>query len=184
MKIIFGLGNPASEYGGTRHNVGFAVLDAYAKEKSTDFQEKSKHKALIAETDIAGEKLLLVKPMTYYNLVGESLRSLLDFYKLEPADVLLIHDDLALPFGTLRTRIGGSDAGSNGLKSIIQHGAEASARLRIGITNELRSRMDDADFVLSRFTATEVKALQDLQPKIAEIIDDFIAGDFDHTTHR
>lgn len=184
MKIIFGLGNPADEYGGTRHNVGFAVLDSYADEKGAQFQPKTKYKALIAETEIAGEKVLLVKPTTYYNLVGESLRSLLDFYKLEPADVLVVHDDLALPLGTLRTRIGGSDAGSNGLKSIIQHGGENSARLRIGITNELRSRMDDADFVLSRFTSEEAKAIESLQPKIAEIIDDFIAGDFDHTTHR
>ncbi len=184
MKIIFGLGNPADEYGGTRHNVGFAVLDAYAGEKGAQFQPKTKYKALIAETKLAGEKVLLVKPTTYYNLVGESLRTLVDFYKLEPADVLVVHDDLALPFGTLRTRVGGSDAGSNGLKSIIQHGGEASARLRIGITNELRSRMDDVDFVLSKFSANEAKALHDLQPKIAEIIDDFIGGDFDHTTHR
>lgn len=184
MKIIFGLGNPESEYSSTRHNVGFAVLDAYAAEKGTDFHEKSKHKAHVAETDIAGEKVLLVKPTTYYNLVGESLRSLLDFYKLEPSDVLVVHDDLALPFGTLRTRIGGSDAGNNGVKSVIQHGAEASARLRIGVTNELRARMDDADFVLSRFSNEEAKALADLQPKIAEIIDDFVSGNFDHTTRR
>ncbi|HRF28721.1 MAG TPA: aminoacyl-tRNA hydrolase [Candidatus Saccharibacteria bacterium] len=184
MKIVFGLGNPEQQYDGTRHNVGFAVLDEYAAKNGVSFQAKEKFHADIAEFTISGEKVLLVKPATYYNLVGQSLRAIADFYKVEPEDILIVHDDLALPFGTVRTRIGGSDAGNNGIKSVNQHGMEQTNRVRIGIATEQRALLGDSDFVLAKFTAEERKVLSVMQQKIAELVDDFLAGNFNHATHR
>lgn len=183
MKFIVGLGNPEEKFENTRHNVGFRILSDYAKDKGTEFQLKDKFRASIAEINLNGEKVLLAKPTTYYNLVGEATRLVTAFYKIAPEDVLIIHDELALPFGTIRTRIGGSDAGNNGVKSITQHIGPNTARVRIGIYNELRDRIDDADFVLSNFTKTEDQALDELVAKTSVFIDSFITGDFQHTTH-
>lgn len=183
MKLIVGLGNPEKKYEKTRHNVGFAVLDAYAEREKTDWQEKVKFKALVAELPTA-EKTLLVKPTTYYNLVGESVRALADFYKIAPENILIIHDDHALPFGSLRTREQGSDAGNNGIKSINTHVGSSTKRLRVGTNSEHRGNKSDSDFVLSAFSAKEKKELPRLQEKIAEIIDDFIDNKFFVTTHK
>ena len=183
MKLILGLGNPEEKFKNTRHNVGFRMLSEYGKEKDTEFSVKEKFRACVAELSVNGEKVLLAKPTTYYNLVGESARLITDFYKIAPEDVLVIHDELALPFGTIRTRVGGSDAGNNGIKSMNQHLGTDTARIRVGVYNELRDRIDDADFVLSNFTKAEDQALVDLTIKTRKIIDDFIAGDFQHTTH-
>ncbi len=149
MKLIIGLGNPEEKYKNTRHNIGFRVLTEYAEKKDVEFALKDKFRACIAELTIDGEKVILAKPTTYYNLVGEAARLITDFYKIAPADILVVHDELALPFGTIRTRIGGSDAGNNGVKSMTQHLGPDTARLRVGVYNELRERMDDADFVLA-----------------------------------
>lgn len=183
MKLIVGLGNPEKRYDDTRHNVGFGALDFYAEKKQVDWQEKSKFKAIIAELP-GDEKALLVKPTTYYNLVGESVRIIADFYKVEPQDILVIHDDHAIPFGTIRTREQGSDAGNNGIKSINAHLGPNTCRIRIGTGTELRDKISDTDYVLGKFSATERKELPKLQSKIAEIIDDFIEGKFFITTHR
>jgi peptidyl-tRNA hydrolase, PTH1 family len=184
MKLIIGLGNPEERYTRTRHNVGFFTLSTYAAEQRSDFQLKDKFKAYIAEITVAGEKIILAKPTTYYNNVGESARAIADFYKIDPSDILIIHDELALPFGTIRTRIGGSDAGNNGIKSMNQHCGESTSRIRIGVYNELRDRIDDANFVLSNFTSDEQSALDDLQPKLHALIDSFVRGTFETTTHR
>lgn len=184
MRLIIGLGNPEDKYNGTRHNVGFFILDHFAKEKSTTFQNKTKFKALIAEHQSGTEKVLLVKPTTYYNNVGESYRLVADFYGISPEDTLIVADDLALPFGTLRTRSGGSDAGNNGIKSINAHGGENTNRLRVGVSNELRAHMGDVDFVLSKFSKKEAEALVDLLPRASTLIDSFIDDSFETTTHR
>lgn len=184
MKLIFALGNPESRYSDTRHNVGFAVLNSYAEEQGATWQSKDKFKAQITELSAGGEKVILAKPTTYYNLVGESARALMDFYKLSPQDVLVVHDDLALDFGTIRTRIGGSGGGSNGIKSINTHGGETTFRLRIGIANDLSEQLAGADFVLSTFSSSESKQLPDIKKKVAEIIDDFVANKLEMTTHR
>lgn len=183
MKLIFALGNPVAQYDHTRHNVGFAMLDVYAKEQGSVWQHKDKFKAAIAELTGAGEKVLLAKPATYYNQVGESARLIADFYKIDAADILIIHDDLMLPFGTLRTRIGGRDAGNNGIKSLNTHIEGVTKRLRIGIWTEHRNCIDDTDFVLGKFTADEQKALADIYPKAINCIEQFIAGNFQVTTH-
>lgn len=183
MRLIVGLGNPEEKYRHTRHNAGFAALDHVAAQHSTAWQLKDKFKSEIAEVTQNGEKALLIKPQTYYNLSGEAVRTIADFYKVPSADILIVHDELALPFGTVRTRLGGSPAGNNGIKSINEHLGPDTARIRIGIMNELRESMDDADFVLSRFSKEEMDQLTVQYKKIVSLIDAFIAGTFEPTTH-
>jgi PTH1 family peptidyl-tRNA hydrolase len=183
VELIIGLGNPEERYKNTRHNVGFRVLTEYAKEKGTEFQHKDKFKADIAELTVDGEKVILAKPTTYYNNAGESARLISDFYKIATSDILVVHDELALPFGTIRTRPGGSDAGNNGIKSISQHLGPDTARIRVGVYNELRDRIDDADFVLSNFTASETEQLPNLLKSCHNLMDTFCKGTFEATTH-
>lgn len=185
MKIIFAQGNPGSDYERTRHNVGFLALDYYADKHGLEFQVKAKFNAAIAETTVGSEKVLLVKPQTYYNETGKSARTLVDFYKVATEDILVIHDELALPFGTLRMREKGSDAGNNGIKSLNAYLGENYTRLRVGTANELATKQEAYDFVLSRFNAEEAKKLtNDIFPKITEIIDDFIASNHSITSHK
>lgn len=182
MKIIFAQGNPGPQYETTRHNVGFLALDALAG--GTSFAPKPKFFAAIAEVSIAGEKTLLVKPQTFYNETGRAARAILDFYKLSPADMLVIHDDLALPLGTLRVREKGSDAGNNGIKSLNAHLGPDYARLRVGVYNELRDRMHDADFVLGNFSSNERDVLNKMIiPKIKELVADFCRGSLESSSH-
>lgn len=182
MKIIFAQGNPGSEFASTRHNVGFYMVDQLAKDYSAAFAPKSKFYADIAETSLNGEKILLIKPTTYYNETGRAARALVDFYKINPVnDLLVIHDDLALPFGTIRTRPSGSDAGNNGIKSLNAHLGEHYCRIRVGIYNELRDRIPDADFVLGRFTSSEAEQLPALYQEVDTFVAAFASGDFPST---
>lgn len=166
---MFGFGNPGHKYNFTRHNFGFLALDFYAKVHNLEFRPQTKFKADIAQTD----GLLLVKPQTFYNDVGLSIRSIYDFYKLTPQDLLIICDDFNLPFGKLRFRERGSAGGNNGLKSTIAHlGTEDFPRLRLGTGNDnLRNRIGDVDFVLSKFTPEE----HDQLPAVLREISDFMA---------
>ena len=184
MKIIFAQGNPGQTYAQTRHNIGFLVLDQLATSTGLKWSEKAKFKAQIAETAIAGEKVLLVKPTTFYNETGLSARALTDFYNIDISrDFLAVHDDLALPFGTIRNRRQGSDAGNNGIKSLNSHLGENYHRIRIGIHNDLRSRISDADFVLGRFSSEENLELEAIIGKTIELITSFVAGELIATTH-
>lgn len=184
MRLIVGLGNPEDKYTNTRHNVGFRTLDAFAQAHDLSFHGNNKFHAQLAELVTNTDSILLVKPTTYYNDVGRSVRALADFYRITPDNILIIHDELALPFGTIRTRRGGSNAGNNGIKSINDCIGPETARIRIGIYNDLRDRIDDADFVLGQWTATEAEELQTILATATTIVDDFIAGRFEHTSHR
>lgn len=177
MKLIVGLGNPDPKYGQTRHNVGFALVDEAARTWGAPWQEKQKFKADIAETVQANEKIILAKPTTYYNLSGEAVRAIFDFYKLLPRDVLVVHDELALPFGTLRARLDGSDAGNNGIKNIIAHIGPDFARLRIGTANEQTASTDAADFVLSRFTPEELTSMPKIATHATQLMLHFVRGE-------
>ena len=183
MHLILGLGNPEQRYDGTRHNVGFHMLDAYARTHGLTFREHSKFRALIAEQGSGESKVIFAKPTTYYNLSGEAAQAICDFYKIMPEQVLIVHDELALDFGTVRTRGGGSDAGNNGVKSVTQHLGPATARLRIGTNSPHPEQMSDADFVLGKFSADEATQLGTLERQSAAIIDQFINGQFVVTTH-
>ena len=184
MKIILGLGNPETRYEGTRHNVGFMLLDEIASHWNATYHHSDRFRADIAETSVEGEKVLLVKPTTYYNLVGESARSLLDFYKCSLDDILIIHDDLALPLGTVRTRIGGSDGGNNGLKSLAQHIGSETARLRVGTWIDVHHGSDKVAVVLGKLSAAEREILNAMKPILFRNVTSFIDGSFESTTHR
>src|SRR4051812_40019011 len=152
-KLVVGLGNPGSKYEGTRHNIGFEVIDRLARGGSGAAFSR-KFDGLLAEADIDFHRVLLLKPATFMNLSGRCVRQAVQFYKLDLADLLVICDDLNLPLGKLRIRLGGSDGGQKGLRDISAHlGSDAYARLRIGIGD--RGATDASDFVLSRFRAAE-----------------------------
>ena len=175
MKVILALGNPGEKYVYTRHNAGFLVIDHLAAGQSAHFSNKPKFFADIAELNMSGEKILLVKPNTYYNEVGIAARALMDFYKLTLDDLLIIHDDTALDFGKIRVRKGGRDAGSNGLKSLHAHIGSDFWHIRIGTDNLLRRQIGDVDFVLSKFNADEQKILRDWTiPESIKLIGTFL----------
>lgn len=177
MKVILALGNPGEKYAYTRHNAGFLIIDQLAAEQSAQFSNKPKFFADIAELNMSGEKILLVKPTTYYNEVGIAARAILDFYKLTLDDLLIIHDDTALEFGKIRIRKGGRDAGSNGLKSLHAHIGADFWHIRIGTDNLLRRQIGDVDFVLSKFNTDERKILRDWTiPEAIKLIGTFLDG--------
>jgi peptidyl-tRNA hydrolase, PTH1 family len=186
MKIIFAQGNPEQKYALTRHNLGFLAVDSFGNKYDATWKEEGKFGALVATLTINSEKVLLVKPLSYYNDTGLVARKIIDFYKADPAeDLLVIHDDLSLPLGTVRIRQKGSDAGNNGIKSLNAHVGESYGRIRVGIWNELRDRMDDASFVLSNFSKDEIEKLgKDVMPKLYEIIEAFISSNLEQTSHK
>ena len=159
FKLVVGLGNPGSKYDGTRHNIGFDVVDRLAQGGlGTKFSRR--FEGQVAEVEIDFRRVLLLKPETFMNLSGRSVVPALRFYKLEPADLLVICDDLNLPLGKLRIRKGGSDGGQKGLRDIsAQLGSDDYARLRVGIGE--RGPIDAADFVLSRFRPAERPIIDD-----------------------
>lgn len=137
MKIIAGLGNPGAEYAHTKHNVGFMLVDALAEELGIDAW-REKFNALVAEGRIGAEKVLLVKPLTYMNESGRALAPLLDWYKLAPEELIVVHDDMDIAVGTIRLRRKGSAGGHNGIKSLLAHiGSQEFSRVRIGIGRPL-----------------------------------------------
>ena len=159
--IIVGLGNPGKDYKNTRHNIGFDVIDVIADKENISVMEK-KHKALIGKGVIAGQKVILAKPQTYMNLSGESVRSLLDYYKVDETDELIvISDDISLPPGQIRIRKKGSAGGHNGLKNIIAHlGHDSFHRIKMGV-GEKPKGYDLADYVLGRFKSDELPLMRE-----------------------
>ena len=171
MKIILFQGNFPEKYNGTRHNIGFEFADFLAKKFNAKFQEKPKFKAFIAEITLFSEKVLLVKPTTFYNETGFSARSICDFYKIDfRKDFLAVHDDLDLDFGTIRVRKSGSSAGNNGLKSLISVFGEDFARIKIGIKNEFLPKIGAINFVLAKFSKSESEKLL----QIFRVSEDFV----------
>ena len=160
MFVIVGLGNPTLQYEGTRHNVGFDVIDLLA-DKYNITVETRKNRALIGKGMIEGKKVILVKPQTYMNLSGESVRGLVDYYKIdEEEELLVIYDDVSLGVGQLRIRKKGSAGGHNGMKNIISHlDTDVFLRIKIGV-GEKPKRMDLADYVLSRFSKDEREEME------------------------
>lgn len=182
MKIILAQGNPGTRYEKTRHNIGFVMLDMIARQAGVTFSDKAKFHASISELTLHKEKVLLVKPTTFYNETGSAARALCDFYKLDPAtDLIVIHDDLTLPFGTIRTREKGRDAGNNGIKSLNAHIGESYKRVRIGIYNDLRDRMNDVDFVLGAFSRSEYDQFDAIFQQVDTFVAAFLQGSFSAT---
>ncbi len=169
MKLIIGLGNPGSQYEHTRHNVGFRVLDALASRQKWNWERRGR--ALLASGTLVGEKVVLVKPLTFMNNSGEAVGELVRWYKVTAEDVLVIYDDLDLPVGRLRLRGNGSAAGHNGLSSIIQHlHTNQFPRLRVGIGRPANQRVETIGYVLGTPAGDERIVLQTGEEKAAETI--------------
>ena len=164
MKLIVGLGNPGPQYTRTRHNVGFMIADHLAGTLGATWKAETKLKSEIAAADLEGKRLLLAKPQTYMNLSGEAVQRVVQLYKLTPADVWVIFDDVDVPFGRLRIRTGGSSSGHQGVKSLIQHIGPDFVRARAGISLNDRSRESSEEYVLKPFTPEEREHL----PRVIE----------------
>ncbi|HSX33532.1 MAG TPA: aminoacyl-tRNA hydrolase [Candidatus Saccharimonadales bacterium] len=176
--IIVGLGNPGKEYDGTRHNIGFACLDAFAKASEFDpWIDKKDFKCHIASATLGDTRTILVKPMTFMNVSGEAVQAVANFYKVPAERIVVVHDELDIPFGQLRLRKGGSSAGHNGLKSIIQHVGEGFGRVRIGIGPKTPEPMDSADFVLAPFSKDQQKNLPNLLREVNAVLSEYAYGD-------
>ncbi|MBQ7933797.1 MAG: aminoacyl-tRNA hydrolase [Lachnospiraceae bacterium] len=184
MYIIVGLGNPGREYGNTRHNIGWDVIDVLADRAHMDVLEK-KHKAIIGKGVIAGQKCILAKPQTYMNLSGESVRELVDYYKIdEEMELIVISDDVSLEVGQIRIRKKGSAGGHNGLKSIIGHlGHDTFQRVKMGV-GEKPKGYDLADWVLGHFSNEERKLMDDAAKRAAEAIELMITEGADVAMNR
>lgn len=168
MYIIVGLGNPGREYAHTRHNVGFDVIDMLADANQISILE-NKHKAMVGKGYIAGEKVVLAKPMTYMNLSGESIRELVNYYKIdEENELIVIYDDISIPPGQLRIRKKGSAGGHNGIKNIIARlGHDNFHRIKVGV-GEKPKGYDLADYVLGRFGKEEQLIMEESFERAAE----------------
>jgi peptidyl-tRNA hydrolase, PTH1 family len=183
--LIVGLGNIGKEYAGTRHNIGFAVVDNFAEKQGFDqWISKKEFKSALTSKTIGSSRVILMKPTTFMNNSGEALQAVQHFYRVGSEKTLIAHDELAINFGQIRLRAGGSDAGNNGLKSIIQHGGENTKRMRIGIGPKKPAQIDSADFVLGKFNKAEEKQLPHLLQETTSILSEFAhgKGDLPHET--
>lgn len=180
--LIVGLGNIGDEYDGTRHNIGFRVLDAFAKASNISFDDR--RYGFVAETSVKGRQLVLLKPSTYMNLSGNAVRYWMQKEKIEPENLLVVVDDLSLPFGQLRLKPKGSDAGHNGLKHIAQIlGSQAYNRLRFGIGNEF-PRGGQVDYVLGQFTDEDLKTMDERVALACDMIKSWVLAGIEITMNQ
>ena len=185
MRLIVGLGNPGREYERTRHNTGFILVDALAATIDAPWEQDTKKKAVAARGVIDSEAVICLKPQTYMNLSGEAVTLFMNYYKLQPADVLVIHDDVDLPIGTVRLKKNGGDGGHKGVASIHQHlGSADFLRLRVGVGREEwfaggethKSYSDAAGFVLGSFSAGEMDQLTEVTRSVIEAVRLIVTG--------
>ena len=183
MRIIIGLGNPAREYQATRHNIGFYTITRLSDEYNIPLDFK-KHKAICGRGYIGGEKVVLAQPQTYMNLSGESVRELVDFYKVTNEEIIVIYDDVALDVGQLRIRAKGSAGGHNGIKNIIAHlGTQEFPRIRIGV-GEKPKNWDLADYVLGRFADEEQPVIREALGRAANACECIITDGIEEAMNR
>ncbi len=184
MYIIVGLGNPTKEYDNTRHNIGFAAIDMLADKYGINISEV-KHKALLGKGVINGNKVILVKPMTYMNLSGEAVRAVIDYYKVdEEEELMVIYDDISLDVGQLRVRKKGSAGGHNGIKNIIAHlGHDTFQRIKIGV-GEKPKGYDLADYVLGHFSKEDLATLKEGMERVDGAVNLMLQGDIDEAMNR
>lgn len=176
--LLVGLGNPGREYEGTRHNIGFGVLDNFVVTHSEfgAWVKKKDFKCLITSGTLGSTRVIAIKPATFMNESGQAVRAVQDFYKIMTKDTLVIHDELDIPFGQIRTRTGGGTAGHNGIKSITAQTSGDFGRMRIGIDSEHRTKTEEKDFVLKSFSKNEQAQLPNLYKETNAILTEYIYG--------
>lgn len=178
MKVIVGLGNPGPQYAETRHNIGFLLIDLLAEEYKLQF--RAKFQGLWTEGYMEGERIMLLKPQTFMNLSGRSVRDLTNFYKIQGEELLILHDDLDLSLGKIRLRDQGSAGGHNGIKSILAElGTEKFWRLKLGVGRPQETRTTIIDHVLSPFTEAETTQLDDVLGRAEKATKLWIKGESD-----
>lgn len=185
-QLIVGLGNPEPKYDKTRHNIGFAAIDALSKTQFIPMSEHRKFQAEYGEGIFRGDKLRLLKPLTYMNRSGQSIRAVVDWYKLDPQAVLVIYDDMDLPLGRIRLRHSGSAGGHNGMKSIISHlGTQNFPRLRIGIGKPQQpnsvANKETVSHVLGKFTPDETQVMEKVLKLMIEAVESCLKQGIDKT---
>ena len=170
MKLIVGLGNPGKEYENTRHNIGYMFLDYVTGNR--EFKINKKFKAMEYEDEFNGERVLFVKPITFMNLSGEAIIKYVNFYKIDVDDILIVQDDLDMPIGKYKLLFNHGDGGHNGIKNIILNlNSREFLRLKIGIS---KATIDTKDYVLGRFTRTEIKVIEETFSKLGDFIPDYL----------
>ena len=182
--LVVGLGNPGDQYEHTRHNVGFDVVDELGERTGKAIQ-RLKYKALTATMELGGEKVLVMKPVTYMNLSGEAVREAAQFYKIPPERILVISDDVSLSVGKLRLRKNGSAGGHNGLKNIIaQLGSDQFPRLKIGVGEKPHPDYDLADWVLGKFQGEDRKVMDEAVKRAADAVECILAKGIPEAMNR
>lgn len=175
--LIVGLGNPGKEYDLTRHNIGFLCLDDFSAKNNFDpWINKKDLQAVLTQQTMNETRVILIKPTTFMNNSGEAVQAVAHFYKIHPGDIIVVHDELDIPFGQVRMRVGGSSAGHNGIKSVTKHLGEEYGRVRIGIGPKKPAAIDSADFVLQKFTAAQQKNLPALTREVSSILSEYAYG--------
>lgn len=183
MKLIVGLGNPGKEYQNTRHNVGFMFLDFYINKKNVSDSWSNKFDGLFLTTTLNGEKVFFLKPSTFMNLSGNSVKKVIDYYKLNINDILVISDDLDLKLGNYKLRLNGSCGGHNGLRSIEKCLSSSDyKRLKIGISND--KNIDTKDYVLGSFNSLEINTLNNLFNDLSFVLDDYFCLTFSELMNK
>jgi peptidyl-tRNA hydrolase, PTH1 family len=183
--LIVGLGNVGKQYDKTRHNVGFVCVDAFAKAHEFDpWIEKKDMKSFLTSKVLGDTRVILCKPTTFMNSSGEAVQKVMHFYKLNLDQTVVVHDELDINFGQIRMRVGGSDAGNNGVKSLIQHVGKEFPRVRIGIGNKKeQGKMDGADFVLAKFSKDEQAHMPALTREVTSVLTEYVfSGQLPHDT--
>ena len=184
--LIVGLGNIGKEYESTRHNIGFECLDALANAHNIEgWITKKDLKCTLAIGTVGSTRVILCKPNTMMNLSGEAVQAVQHFYKLSNKDTVVVHDELDVAFGQIRCRIGGSDAGNNGIKSLIEQIGQEFGRVRVGIGPKTPEQMESADFVLATFSKKEQSHLKPLKQEVTAVLTEYIAsGELPHDTRN
>ncbi|MGF7144577.1 PTH1 family peptidyl-tRNA hydrolase [Anaerotaenia torta] len=183
MHIIVGLGNPTKEYQATRHNIGWDAITRISDDCRIPLDFR-KHKAICGKGYMKGEKVILAQPLTYMNLSGESVRELVDYYKVTPQEVIIIYDDISLEVGQLRIRKKGSAGGHNGIKSIISHlGTDEFPRIKVGVGDKPKG-WDLADYVLSRFSPEENTVIREALKDVSEACAVIVEGELEAAMNR
>ena len=182
MKLIVGLGNPGKEYNKIRHNMGFILIDYFAMKHNVSINQE-KFSGLYGEFNHNGEKVILLKPQKYMNLSGEVVKKYVDYFKIDIEDILIISDDLDMAFGRYRLRLMGSSGGHNGLKNIEQNiGTSHYKRLKIGISNN--KNIDTKDYVLGKFSQSELKLLDEKLGILNNILEDYLVLSFENLMNK
>lgn len=183
MKLITGLGNIGDKFCMTRHNAGFMVLDRWAVQENFSFKNENKLKAYTAKIRYNGEDILFAKPTTFMNLSGEAVRAIMDYYKIDLKDILIIYDDISLDLGRIRYRANGSDGGHNGIKSIIKHtGSKDFARLKIGIGPQ--PNIPSENYVLQNFPKEQLDELKGVLDRAIESVKFYLDNGIEKTQNK